>query len=109
MNANTKSKVDDRVEGHTLFNIQVCSGDGRLLDEYSLTSQGDNVATLDAAETHIRDGLSDYKGEPLVIFVSHETLTKFRQLQIKVDAKRPDAYVSFCRIKRRDIVALSGK
>jgi hypothetical protein len=94
MGATPKLKVDDRVEEHELFNIHVCSDDGRLLDEYSLTRKGDNVVTLDAAETHIRDGLSDYQGEPLVIFVNQETLTKFRQLQIKIDTTRYDAALS---------------
>ena len=89
--ATVKNDVDDGMEELTTFTIHVCSNDGRLLNEYTLSRQGDNVATLDAAESHVRDGLSDYKGEPLVIFVSQETLTKFRQLQIKVVARRPDA------------------
>ena len=91
MDAIVKNDVDDGMEELTKLTIHVCSNDGRLLDEYTLSRQGDNVATLDAAESHVRDGLSDYIGEPLVIFVSQETLTKFRQLQIKVVARRPDA------------------
>ncbi len=91
MDATVKNDINDGMEKLTSFKIQVCSNDGRLLDEYTLSRSGDNVATLDAAENHVRDGLSDYQGESLVIFVSQETLTKFRQLQITVDARRPDA------------------
>lgn len=91
MHAKMKTDVDESLEDHTSFTIQVCSSDGRLLDEYTLSRLGDNIGTLDAAEGHVRDGFSDYKGEPLVVFVSQETLTKFRQLQIKVDAAKQDA------------------
>lgn len=73
------------------FHVQVCSGDGRCLSEYELTRTGDNIASLDAAESHVHDDFSDYKGEPLIVFVSEETLTKFHQLQIKVVSKVADA------------------
>ncbi|TDI77179.1 MAG: hypothetical protein E2O81_05335 [Betaproteobacteria bacterium] len=66
------------------FTVQVCSEDGRLLSEYKLSRTGDNVATLDAAEDRVRNNYSDYKGEPLIVFVSQETLTKFCQTQLKV-------------------------
>lgn len=91
MRATMKTDVDKSLEDQTLFTIQVCSDDGRLLDEYTLSRFGNNIATLDAAEGHVRDGFSDYKGDPLVVFVSQETLTKFRQLQIKVVAENQDA------------------
>lgn len=80
----------DDVEESASFDILVCSNDGRFLNEYRLTRTGDNVATLAAAEEHVRGDFSDYKGEPLLVFVSQETLTKFRQLQIKVVASVTD-------------------
>ncbi len=91
MRTTVKTDGDESVEDHTSFTIQVCSSDGRLLDEYTLSRLGDNVATLDAAEGYVRDGFSDYQGDALVVFVSQETLTKFRQLQIKVEAKKQGA------------------
>ncbi len=73
----------------TIFDIQVCSADGQLLRQYTLTRQDNNVATLGAAEQRARMNLSDYHGDPLVIIVSMETLTKLRQVQIKVGSDEP--------------------
>ena len=89
MNAKAKmaAKLDEEVP--ISFDIQVCSNDGCVLREYTLTRKDDQVTTLKSAEHHVRVGLSHYKGEPLVIFISQETLTKFRQVQIKVVAKEP--------------------
>ena len=89
MNAKTKmaAKLDEELS--ISFDIQVCSNDGRILREYTLTRKDDQVTTLKSAEHHVRVGLSDYKGEPLVVFISQVTLTKFRQVQIKVVAKKP--------------------
>ena len=91
MDATAKIENHDVADDTTSFDIQVCSDDGRVLNTFRLTRPGDNVATLDAAEEFVRSGFSDYKGEPLVVYVSQETLTKFRQLQIKVSASIPDA------------------
>lgn len=91
MDATVKNDIDDGMEKLTSFRIQVCSNNGRVLEEYTLSRSGDNVATLDAAEDRVREGLADYQGEPLAIFVSQETLTKFHQLQITVNARRPCA------------------
>ena len=71
------------------FNIQVCSADGRLLSQYTLTRQDHDVGTLSAAEQCARTNLSNYHGEPLVIIVSEETLTKLRQVQLKVVPNEP--------------------
>lgn len=90
MNALAVENLSDVVEEVSSFNVQVCSYDGRLLDEYTLDHQADNVETLAAAENHIRDGLSDYKGDPLLIFVSQNSSTDFHQLQIKVTNAQPD-------------------
>ncbi len=90
MNAKTKmaAKLDEELP--ISFDIQVCSNDGRIRSEYTLTRKDDQVTTLKSAEHHVRVGLSGYKGEePLVVFISQETLTKFRQVQIKVVAKEP--------------------
>ena len=87
MVAAMRKEIHESVDDVPSFDIQVCSNDGRLLNEYTLTRKVDNVATLIAAEDHVRDGFSDYQGEPLVIIVSQETLTRFRQLQIKVVAR----------------------
>ena len=76
----------------TIFDIQVCSADGQLLSQYTLTRQDNNVATLGAAEQRARMNLSDYHGDPLVIIVSMETLTKLRQVQIKVGPNEPRAH-----------------
>ncbi len=84
--------VTDTLFVDTSFDIQVCTDDGRLLNEFTLTGNDDKVTTLKFAEHHVRVGFSNYKGEPLVIFLSEETLTKFRQVQIKVAAKEPTTH-----------------
>lgn len=91
MDGTSKIKHHDISDDAMSFTVQVCSDEGRLLNEYRLSRTGDNVATLDAAEDRVRNDFSDYKGEPLVIFVSQETLTKFRQLQLKVVADTSEA------------------
>lgn len=89
MTANAKRDADAGTAMPATFNIQVCSKDGRLISEYTLTRHDHDVGTLSAAERCARTDLSDYKGEPLVIIVTEETLTKFRQVQLKVSANQP--------------------
>ena len=87
MSTNVKRDADasaDTSFADTSFNTQVCTNDGRLLREFTLTGNDDRVTSLKAAEHHVRLGLANYKGEPLVVFLSEETLTEFHQVQIKV-------------------------
>ena len=88
----TDAKRNADANADTSFDIQVCTDDGRLLNEFTLTGKDDKVTTLKSAEDHVRLGFSNYKGEPLVICLSEETLTKFRQVQIKVAAKEPNTH-----------------
>ena len=81
-----KAKKRANAEVQTTFNIQVCSKDGRLLSEYTLTQKDDDVRTIDAAERCACENLSDYhnsdnNNDRLVVVVSEETLTKLRQVQ----------------------------
>jgi len=81
-----KAKKRKNAEVQTTFNIQVCSKDGRLLSEYTLTQQDHYVRTIDAAERCACENLSDYhnsdnNSDRLVVVVSEETLTKLRQVQ----------------------------
>ena len=81
-----KAKKRANAEVQTTFNIQVCSKDGRLLSEYTLTQQDDDVRTIDAAERCACENLSNYhnsddNNDRLVVVVSEETLTKLRQVQ----------------------------
>ena len=80
-----KSKKRTKAEEQTTFNIQVCSKDGRLLSEYTLTQQEHDVRTIDAAERCACENLSNYhdsdNNDRLVVVVSEETLTKLRQVQ----------------------------
>ena len=89
MSTNTKRDADAGADMPTSFDIQVCSKDGRLLSEYTLTRHDHDVGTLSAAECCVRENLSDYKGEPLVIIVTEQTLTKLRQVQLRVAANTP--------------------
>ncbi|RLA34443.1 MAG: hypothetical protein DRR11_02705 [Gammaproteobacteria bacterium] len=82
----TKAKKRTNAEVQTTFNIQVCSKDGRLLSEYTLTQQDHDVRTIDAAERCACENLSNYHNgdndnDRLVVVVSEETLTKLRQVQ----------------------------
>ena len=63
------------------FNIQVCANDGRLLSEYTLTRNDDDVRTLKAAENCACKNLDRYQGEPLIVVVSEETLSELAQVQ----------------------------
>ena len=89
MSANAKKDSDAGADMLISFNIQVCSKGGRLLSEYTLTRHDHDVGTLSAAERCVLTDLSDYKGEPLVIIVTEETLTKLRQVQLRVAANEP--------------------
>ena len=80
MSANAKKDANAGEELQTTFDVQVCSKDGRLLSEYTLTRRDDNVSTLSAAETCACRNVSDYHEESLVVVVSERTLTKLRQV-----------------------------
>ena len=84
MGARAKKRANAKEQ--TTFNIQVCSKDGRLLSEYTLTQQEHDVRTIDAAERCACENLSNYNNsdnnnDRLVVVVSEETLTKLRQVQ----------------------------
>lgn len=81
MRVNEKKDADTGMESPTTFNVQVCSKDGRILSEYTLTRHQHNVSTLAAAERRAEENLLDYYGEALLVIVSEETLTKMRQTQ----------------------------
>lgn len=71
------------------FRIQLYTDDGRLLREYTLDPRKDQVTTLRAAERVARNHLSDQHRRPVIVILSQETLTKLRQVQIRVEAARP--------------------
>ncbi len=73
------------------FTIQLYTDDGRFLREFILDSQRDNVTTLRAAERIVRDNLSDHYRRPVIIVLSQETLTKLRQVQIRVGANNAES------------------
>ncbi|MEE9157853.1 MAG: hypothetical protein V3U60_05650 [Gammaproteobacteria bacterium] len=81
MSANARKEADAGAEILTTFNIQVCSKDGRLLSEYTLTRHDDDVSTLKAAERCACKNLFDHHGESLLVVVTEETLPGLRQSQ----------------------------
>ena len=91
MSTDAKKKDHDVTDIEAMFNIQVCSNDGRMLSEYTLNREEHDVSTLSAAESCACDNLADYQGEPLVVVVSEETLTKLRQVQ--TDCKTGKRYL----------------
>ena len=90
MNVIVKKDAQAHENVPTEFNVQVCSNDGRLLSEYSLTGKDHDVRTLAAAVSTARTNLADHHGEPLVIVVTEQTLTKIHQVHIKVAANSPN-------------------
>ncbi len=79
-----KAKKRTARKAQSTFNIQVCSKDGRLLSEYTLTQHDHDVSTIGAAERCACENLANYQSnhdEQLVVVVSEETLTKLRQVQ----------------------------
>jgi hypothetical protein len=91
MISDTKKNTEVTATNPTTFDIHVCSQDGRLLSEYTLTQHDDNVTTLSAAVHRAEQTLLDNYGEALVIVVSEQTLTKLRQTQLLVTPIRPTA------------------
>ena len=89
MIVNEKKDAAAGVEKPTSFNVQICSKDGRILSEYTLTRHQHNVSTLAAAESRAEENLLDYYGEALLVIVSEETLTKMRQTQRLVTPLNP--------------------
>ena len=89
MGAKATKRTDS--EAQSTFNIQVCSKDGRLLSEYTLTQQENDVRTLGAAERCACENLVNYQGnrdDQLVVVISEETLTKLRQVQTDCRAEQ---------------------
>lgn len=81
--------VNDAIDSPTEFTVQVCAGDGRLISEYSLTWEEHQVRTLAAAERCALTELSNYRGEPVVVVVSEQTLTKLRQVHVNLVPNEP--------------------
>jgi hypothetical protein len=81
MNAIAKKNANAGEDGQFTFDVQVCSKDGRLISEYTLTRRDNNVSTIRAAESCACKNLSDYHEQSLVVVVSETTLTKLRQVQ----------------------------
>lgn len=91
MGAKAKKRTDTRVQ--STFNIQVCSKDGRLLSEYTLTQHDHDVSTIGAAERCACENLANYQSdrdEQFVVVVSEETLTKLRQVQTNCRTEQID-------------------
>jgi len=84
MVASFNNESSNSIELPASFTVQVCSYDGRLLSEYMLTKKEHDVTTLAAAEQQALTNLCDSCDQQLVIVVSEETLTKLRQVQLKV-------------------------
>lgn len=85
-------KSRSRLANSAKFNIQLCTRDGRLLAEYSLSQQGDKVRTLGAAERHVRKSLSQQSGEPVIVVISEQTRGGVHQSQslMSFDVAKPD-------------------
>lgn len=101
MRVKTNSKASPDTDATSTFNIQVCTPDGQLVTEYTLHQQKDKVATLKAAESFARKRLMECMFEPLILVVSEETLTKYRQVQVRVSVDSHQAAKNSDRIKRR--------
>ena len=82
----SKVPVDVNDSPPSEFTVQLYAQDGQLLSEYTLNRRGNNVHTLGAAERCARERVANQYGEPLIVIVSEETLTKLRQVQIRVAA-----------------------
>ena len=90
MRTDAKKKVNDAVDNESMFNIQVCSNDGRMLNEYTLTPNDNDVSTLNAAESCACESLSDYRGDPLVVVVSEDRPDRFQQVQTDCETGKSD-------------------
>ena len=66
------------------FGIQICTTDGRLLSEYTMSRRKNQVASLSAAERHVRKRLASQDGEALIIVISENTADEFRQTQSQI-------------------------
>jgi hypothetical protein len=72
------------------FSIQICTTEGRLLSEYTLSRRKNRVASLSAAERYVRKRLGNQGSAPLIIVITEDTINEFRQTQSQVsfDATR---------------------
>ena len=66
------------------FSIQICTTEGRLLSEYTLSRRKNRVASLSAAERYVRKRLAIQDGAPLIVVISEDTTNEFRQTQSQV-------------------------
>ena len=66
------------------FSIQICTTEGRLLSEYTLSGRKNRVASVSAAERYVRKRLANQDGAPLIIVISEDTKNEFRQTQSQI-------------------------
>ena len=66
------------------FSIQICTTEGRLLSEYTLSGRKNRAASMNAAERYVRRRLANQDGAPLIVVISEDTTDEFRQTQSQV-------------------------
>ncbi len=67
-----------------VFSVQLYADDGRLLSEYALYPEIDDVLTLDAAEAVARSNMVENDLGSTTIVISQESPDKLRQVQITI-------------------------
>ena len=84
MNGRESENADIDLSATSTFEVQIYTDGGRLISEYTLNQAHDNICTITAAERSARKNLANSFLEPLVLIISEYTLTKLRQIQVKV-------------------------
>jgi predicted ThiF/HesA family dinucleotide-utilizing enzyme len=66
------------------YTVNVYSSGARMISEYTMEADLDNIASIEDAEVRARENLKSCNFADVVVVVTEETMQDFKQVQIKV-------------------------
>ncbi|HZD53655.1 MAG TPA: hypothetical protein VE175_11455 [Woeseiaceae bacterium] len=76
--------TDDDPESTCTYTVSVCAGNARLLSEFSLEAEAEQIKSIDMAESRVRETLRTSTFESVIAVVTEVTARGLTQVQISV-------------------------
>ena len=73
------------------YTVNVYSSGARMISEYTMEADLDNIASIEDAEVKARENLESCNFADVVVVVTEETMRDLKQVQIKVRPSNSEA------------------
>lgn len=90
----SKDGEHDNTEVTCTYTVSVCAGNARLLSEFSLQAEADQIKSIEMAESRVREALRKNTFESVIAVVTEVTARGVNQVQISVKPMRAAAHVA---------------